>query len=194
MKRTLYRCRRRWSRWPTASVRRAGSAVLPRRPALAAAAAGALHVLGSVTGVASRRPGPHLGHASRRRFARGQRERDDGDTEDRRCCAAPAAPFILEFDTAGKLLSHFGGPGQGYQWPQSPGGITADAKGNVWIAGGRARAGASRRPRTRDRLERRSRRGPTGSRADAERQPHQHAGRAWSWPGAHRLVHPTRTS
>jgi len=49
------------------------------------------------------------------------------------CCTA--APFILEFDAAGKLLGHFGGPGQGYQWPQSPGGIAVDAKGNVWVAG-----------------------------------------------------------
>jgi len=63
------------------------------------------------------------------------------------CCTA--APFILEFDTAGKLIAHFGGPGPGYQWPQSPGGITVDAKGNVWVAaaglepappGGRGRA------------------------------------------------------
>jgi DNA-binding beta-propeller fold protein YncE len=49
-----------------------------------------------------------------------------------KCCTA--APFVLEFDADGKLLSHFGGPGQGYQWPQSPGGIAVDAKGNVWIA------------------------------------------------------------
>ena len=49
-----------------------------------------------------------------------------------KCCVA--APFVLEFDADGKLLSHFGGPGQGYQWPQSPGGIAVDAKGNVWIA------------------------------------------------------------
>ena len=49
-----------------------------------------------------------------------------------KCCVA--APFILEFDADGKLLSHFGGPGQGYQWPQSPGGLAVDAKGNVWIA------------------------------------------------------------
>src|SRR5438067_3187834 len=47
------------------------------------------------------------------------------------CCAA--APFILEFDSAGKLLAHFGGPGQGYQWPQSPGSLAVDAKGNVWV-------------------------------------------------------------
>jgi DNA-binding beta-propeller fold protein YncE len=48
-------------------------------------------------------------------------------------CCAPAPP-ILEFDPAGNLLSHWGGPGTGYQWPQSPGGITVDAKGNVWLA------------------------------------------------------------
>lgn len=49
------------------------------------------------------------------------------------CCVA--APFVLEFDSAGKVVSSFGGPGQGYQWFQSPGGLTVDAKGNVWIAG-----------------------------------------------------------
>src|SRR5215831_3767555 len=49
-----------------------------------------------------------------------------------KCCTA--APFVLEFDADGKLVSHFGGPGPGYQWPQSPGGIAVDAKGNVWIA------------------------------------------------------------
>ena len=49
-----------------------------------------------------------------------------------KCCMA--APFVLEFDADGKLLSHFGGPGQGYEWPQSPGGIAVDAKGNIWIA------------------------------------------------------------
>ena len=49
------------------------------------------------------------------------------------CCVA--APFILEFDAAGKLLAHFGGPGQGYQWPQSPGSLAVDAKGNVWVTG-----------------------------------------------------------
>jgi DNA-binding beta-propeller fold protein YncE len=49
------------------------------------------------------------------------------------CCTA--APFVLELDASGKVLSNFGGPGQGYQWPQSPGGITVDAKGNVWITG-----------------------------------------------------------
>ncbi|HUR33577.1 MAG TPA: hypothetical protein VM032_07260 [Vicinamibacterales bacterium] len=47
------------------------------------------------------------------------------------CCTA--APFILEIDPAGKVVSNFGGPGQGYNWPQSPGGIAADTKGNIWV-------------------------------------------------------------
>lgn len=48
-------------------------------------------------------------------------------------CCAPAPP-VLEFDAAGALVSHWGGPGQGFDWPVSPGGIDVDAKGNVWIA------------------------------------------------------------
>ena len=47
------------------------------------------------------------------------------------CCAA--APAVLAFDRAGALVGRWGGPGDGYAWPQSPGGIAVDAKGNVWI-------------------------------------------------------------
>src|SRR6266853_1229040 len=49
------------------------------------------------------------------------------------CCKG--APPVLEFDQAGNLLRHWGGPGQGYEWPQSNHGITVDYKGNVWIGG-----------------------------------------------------------
>ena len=49
------------------------------------------------------------------------------------CCAA--APPILEFDAAGNLIGHWGGPGQGYDWPDSNHGITIDYRGNVWIGG-----------------------------------------------------------
>src|SRR4029077_7176266 len=59
------------------------------------------------------------------------------------------APQILEFDAAGTLLNSWGGPGQGYQWPQNPAGITVDTKGNVWIAAGgypAAPAGRGRGP------------------------------------------------
>ena len=49
-------------------------------------------------------------------------------------CCAPAPP-VLEFDEAGNLIGHWGGPGQGYEWPASNHGITVDYKGNVWIGG-----------------------------------------------------------
>ncbi len=49
------------------------------------------------------------------------------------CCAA--APPVLEFDQQGNLIGHWGGPGSGYDWPDSNHGITVDYKGNVWIGG-----------------------------------------------------------
>ena len=49
------------------------------------------------------------------------------------CCAA--APPVLEFDPDGTLVGHWGGPGEGYEWPSSNHGITVDHKGNVWIGG-----------------------------------------------------------
>jgi DNA-binding beta-propeller fold protein YncE len=48
---------------------------------------------------------------------------------------AGGAPPVLEFDQAGNLQRHWGGPGQGYEWPDSPTGIYIDYKGNVWIGG-----------------------------------------------------------
>jgi DNA-binding beta-propeller fold protein YncE len=47
-------------------------------------------------------------------------------------CCLPA-PQVLEFDTAGTLVGHWGGPGDRFDWPVSPGGIAVDAKGSVWI-------------------------------------------------------------
>ena len=49
-------------------------------------------------------------------------------------CCAPAPP-ILEFDPDGNLVGHWGGKGNGYDWPESNHGITIDYKGNVWIGG-----------------------------------------------------------
>jgi DNA-binding beta-propeller fold protein YncE len=49
-------------------------------------------------------------------------------------CCAPAAP-VLEFDAAGNLLRSWGGPGAGFDWPQSEHGIHVDVKGFVWITG-----------------------------------------------------------
>jgi DNA-binding beta-propeller fold protein YncE len=59
-------------------------------------------------------------------------------------CCGPAPP-VLEFDQAGNLLRHWGGPGNGYDWPDSNHGITIDYKGNVWIGGnGRGRPAGTR--------------------------------------------------
>jgi len=49
------------------------------------------------------------------------------------CCQA--APPILVFDQAGNLVKSWGGPGEGYNWPDSNHGVTIDYKGNVWIGG-----------------------------------------------------------
>ena len=49
-------------------------------------------------------------------------------------CCFPAPP-ILEFDPEGNLGGHWGGPGEGYDWPDSNHGITVDHMDNVWIGG-----------------------------------------------------------
>lgn len=49
------------------------------------------------------------------------------------CCMG--APPVLAFDTTGKLVRHWGGPGQGYDWPANNHGIFVDHLGQVWIGG-----------------------------------------------------------
>lgn len=49
------------------------------------------------------------------------------------CCVA--APPVLVFDMSGNLLRHWGGPGQGYDWPASEHGVYVDANDFVWLAG-----------------------------------------------------------
>ena len=55
------------------------------------------------------------------------------------CCVA--APPILEFDSEGNLVKGWGGPGEGFEWPESNHGITPDSKGNLWIGGNGASDG-----------------------------------------------------
>jgi hypothetical protein len=54
-----------------------------------------------------------------------------------KCCKV--APPVLVYDQAGKLVKSWGGPGQGYDWPDSNHGITVDHRGNVWLAGNGAK-------------------------------------------------------
>ena len=46
-----------------------------------------------------------------------------------------AAPPVLEFDTEGGFIQAWGGPGEGYDWPQTEHGIHIDPNGFVWIGG-----------------------------------------------------------
>ena len=55
------------------------------------------------------------------------------DSTTSECCSA--APNVLVFDPEGNLVAHWGGPGEGYDWPQSNHGIAIDHKDNVWIGG-----------------------------------------------------------
>jgi len=50
-----------------------------------------------------------------------------------RCCVA--APPVLVFDQSGNLIRHWGGAGQGYQWPASEHGIFVDDNDFIWLAG-----------------------------------------------------------
>lgn len=50
-----------------------------------------------------------------------------------------AAPPVLEFDAAGNLVQAWGGPGGGYEWPETEHGIYVDSNGYVWIGGNGAR-------------------------------------------------------
>lgn len=49
-------------------------------------------------------------------------------------CCVPAPP-VLVFDTDGNLLKYWGGPGKGYDWPDSEHGIFVQRDGTVWIGG-----------------------------------------------------------
>jgi DNA-binding beta-propeller fold protein YncE len=47
-----------------------------------------------------------------------------------------AAPPVIEFDADGTLVSAWGGPGGGYEWPQLEHGIHVDNEGYVWLGAG----------------------------------------------------------
>ena len=50
-----------------------------------------------------------------------------------KCCVA--APPVLVFDQSGNLIRHWGGPGQGYNWPKSEHSIYIDDNDFIWLAG-----------------------------------------------------------
>jgi DNA-binding beta-propeller fold protein YncE len=88
-------------------------------------------VLGNVIGVwADERDHVWIVHRGSDTLANNEKglELKSGD-----CCAG--APPVLEFDQNGALVNSWGGPGNGYDWPDSNHGIFIDHAGYVWIGG-----------------------------------------------------------
>ena len=52
-------------------------------------------------------------------------------------CCVPAPP-VIELDPDGNVLRSWGGPGDGYEWPESEHGIHIDHQGHVWVGGNAA--------------------------------------------------------
>lgn len=100
-------------------------------------------VLGSVTGVAVDSQ-DHIWVTHRGADSLGNNEKGAILNPPTGCCVP--APQVLEFDQAGNLISHWGGPGQGFDWPQSTGGIAVDHKGNIWITAAGQSESATARP------------------------------------------------
>ncbi len=49
--------------------------------------------------------------------------------------ASMAAPRVVGFDPEGNFLRGWGGPGDGYQWPQREHGLAIDHRGIAWLGG-----------------------------------------------------------
>ena len=49
-------------------------------------------------------------------------------------CCVPAPP-VIEFSPDGAVRRSWGGPGEGFEWPESEHGIHVDQHGHVWIGG-----------------------------------------------------------
>lgn len=87
-------------------------------------------ILGSVTGVVVDAQ-DHIWIAHKGASSLANTEKGGILTPPTGCCVP--APQILEFDSSGNLLAHWGGPGQGFDWPQATGGMAVGPKDNVWI-------------------------------------------------------------
>ena len=53
--------------------------------------------------------------------------------EDGMCCVP--APPVIEFAPDGTVLRSWGGPGEGFEWPENEHGIYVDADNGVWVGG-----------------------------------------------------------
>lgn len=63
--------------------------------------------------------------------------------------APMSAPQVLGFDPAGHFIDAWGGPGDGYEWPQREHGLQIDYRGFVWVGGNNCPANNEPGPRER---------------------------------------------
>ncbi len=63
-----------------------------------------------------------------------------------------AAPAVVEFDADGAFVQAWGGPGEGYAWPDTEHGIFVDHENKVWVTGINPRAGGNVSDRSDDML------------------------------------------
>ena len=89
-------------------------------------------ILGQVSGVAVDKRG-HVWIVQRPRSLSDRELGAQQQPPFSKCCVA--APPVLVFDQAGNLVRSWGGPGAGYEWPQSEHGVFVDGEDRVWLAG-----------------------------------------------------------
>jgi DNA-binding beta-propeller fold protein YncE len=89
-------------------------------------------ILGQVSGIAVDRD-DHIWVVHRPNSLTERERAAEQNPPPAKCCVA--APPVLIFDQSGNLLGAWGGPGPGYQWPESEHGIYIDDAGFVWLAG-----------------------------------------------------------
>jgi hypothetical protein len=93
-------------------------------------------ILGQVSGVAV----DSRGHVWIVQRPRSLSERELGAQQNppwSTCCVA--APPVIVFDQSGNVVRGWGGPGPGYEWPESEHGIFVDEGDSVWLAGNGAK-------------------------------------------------------
>ena len=89
-------------------------------------------ILGQVSGIATDKY-DRLWVVHRRGSLTPRERAAEQNPPEAKCCAA--APPVLVFDQSGNLIRHWGGPGQGYEWPENEHGIFIDDNDFVWLAG-----------------------------------------------------------
>src|SRR5258706_9877606 len=89
-------------------------------------------ILGQVSGIATDRF-DRVWVVHRPRSLTPRERAAEGPSPEGKCCVA--APPVLVFDGSGNFLFSWGGPGAGYEWPESEHGIFVDANDFVWLAG-----------------------------------------------------------